>query len=199
MREAEKKLEEAQRKGAVEKQEEAIRELEQAKADLEEILRQLREEEIERMLAMLEARFPKMLQMQRDVLEGHVAAGQGARRPSATHNHEIEAGRLSSKEAEIVLEADKALMLLREDGTAVAFPEALGQARQDMQQVVERLARGQGRQDHAGHRGGHHRRAGGNDRGPEEGPKKLEDKQAAAAARPRASRRTRRWSTCWPS
>ena len=54
-------LEEAKRKDAAEEQQEAIRELEQAKAELEKILRQLREEELERMLVMLEARFRKML------------------------------------------------------------------------------------------------------------------------------------------
>jgi hypothetical protein len=139
MREAEGKLKEAQRTGAVEKQEEALRELEQAKAELEQILRQLREEEIERVLAMLEARFTKMLQMQRAVLEGTVRLDK-VPQPERSRSHEIEAGRLSSKEAEIDLEADKAMSLLREDGTAVAFPEALGQLRQDIQQVVQRLA-----------------------------------------------------------
>ncbi len=140
MREARQKLEEAQRKGALDKQEEAIRELEQAKSHLEEILRQLREEEMERTLAMLETRFLKMLQMQRAVQEGTQRLDKvpQARRD---HNHEIESGRLSSRESEIVLEADKAMMLLRDDGTAVAFPEALAQVRQDMQQVVDRLAR----------------------------------------------------------
>ena len=139
MEEARQKLEEARREGAVERQEEAIRELEQAKADLEEILRQLREEEIERVLAMLEARFLKMLQMQREVYEGTLRLDKvpGAERD---HNHEIEASRLSSKEAQIVLETEKALALLREDGTAVAFPEAVEQMRADMQQVVQRLA-----------------------------------------------------------
>lgn len=140
MREAQKKLEEAQRKGALDKQEEAIRELEQAKAHLEEILRQLREEEMERTLVMLEARFLKMLQMQRAVLEGTQRLDK-VPQAHRNHNHDIEAGRLSSRESEIVLEADKAMMVLRDDGTAVAFPEALAQARQDMQQVVDRLAR----------------------------------------------------------
>jgi hypothetical protein len=139
MREAEEKLKQAQRKGAVEKQEEAIRELEQAKAELEEILRQLREEEIERVLAMLEARFAKMLAMQRAVLEGTLKV-DGVPREKRTRDHEVEAGRLSSREAEIDLEAEKATSLLREDGTAVAFPEALDQLRQDVRQVVQRLA-----------------------------------------------------------
>ncbi len=139
MEEAKKKLEEAEREGAVEKQEEAIRELEQAKAELEEILRQLREEEILRTLAMLEARFRKMLDMQRNVYDGTVRLDKV---PVAdrSYNHEIESSRLSGKETEIVVEADKALLLLREDGTAVAFPEALRQVRDDMQQVVFRLA-----------------------------------------------------------
>ncbi len=139
MREAEEKLEEAEREGAVEKQEEAIRELEQAKADLEEILRQLREEEIGRMLALLETRFRKMLQMQREVYDGTVRLDKVPEADRA-HSHDIEAGRLSGREADIVLEADKALTLMREDGTAVAFPEAVEQMREDMEQVVQRLA-----------------------------------------------------------
>jgi hypothetical protein len=139
MREAEKKLQEAQRKGALEKQEEAIRELEQARSALEQILRQLREEEVQRVLVSLEARFAKMLQMQREVLEGTVRLDK-IPQAERTHEHEIQAGRLSSKEAEIDLEAEKALTLLREDGTAMALAEALGQVRQDIQQVVERLS-----------------------------------------------------------
>ncbi|MBN2021436.1 MAG: hypothetical protein JW809_01460 [Pirellulales bacterium] len=140
MKEAQERLDAAKRAGAVEKQEEALRELEQAKAQLEEILRQLREEEIARMLAALEARFKKMLDMQRVVYTGtkRLDAVPAAQR---THGHEIEAGRLSDQEAQIVLEADKTLALLREDGTAVAFPEAVSQMRDDMQQIVFRLVR----------------------------------------------------------
>ena len=139
MREAEDKLKEAERKGAVDKQEEAIRELEQAKADLEEILRQLREEEIGRVLALLETRFRKMLQMQREVYDGTVRLDK-VPQADRTHSHDIEAGRLSGKEADIVLEVDRALTLMREDGTAVAFPEAVQQMREDMEQVVQRLS-----------------------------------------------------------
>lgn len=142
MEEAQEKLDEAERSGAVEKQEEAIRELEQAKAELEEILRQIREEEIGRVLEMLEARFTRMLGMQRDVLEGTVRLDK-VPAEDRDHNHEIEAGRLSSKEAEIVVEADRALGLLREDGSAVAFPEAVEQMRADMSQVADRLSRAQ--------------------------------------------------------
>jgi hypothetical protein len=142
MREAQAKLEEAEREGAVEKQEAAIQELQRAKAELERILRQLREEEIERTLTLLEARFRKMLQMQREVYEGTLRLDK-VPKPDRAHNHEIEASRLGRKEAEIVLETDKALTLLRDDGTAVAFPEALRQVREDMRQVVGRLDQAQ--------------------------------------------------------
>jgi hypothetical protein len=139
MKEAEAKLKEAQRKGAADKQEEAILELQLAKAKLEEILRQLREEEIGRMLAMLESRFRKMLQMQEEVYEGTVRLD---RTPQAerTHNYEIEASRLSGKETAIVVELDKALLVLHDDGSSVAFLEAAQQMREDMLQVVGRLA-----------------------------------------------------------
>ena len=140
MKEAEARLQQAQRQGAAEKQEEAILELQMAKADLEEILRQLREEEIERMLAMLEARFREMLLMQEEVYEGTMRLD---RVPSAerTHNHEIEASRLGGKESRILVKIDKALLLLRDDGSAVAFLEATRQMRDDVRQIVERLAR----------------------------------------------------------
>ena len=140
MQAARQKLQQAQREGAVEEQEEAIRELEQAKAELEEILRQLREEEIEQVLTMLQARFVKMLEMQRAVHEGTCRLDE-ASKDGMTHNQEIEAARLSSQETEIVLEAEKALTLLREEGSAVAMPEALGQIRDDMRQVVGLLAK----------------------------------------------------------
>jgi hypothetical protein len=139
MEQAKQKLEKAQREGAIEDQEQAIRELEQAKADLEKILRQLREEEQERTLAMLEARFRKMLEWQLAVYEGtrrldSVPAAKRGR------NEEIAAGRLSRDESKILVEADKALEILHEEGSAVAFPEAVEQMREDIDQVVIRLA-----------------------------------------------------------
>ncbi|MBL9081034.1 MAG: hypothetical protein JNK76_04470, partial [Planctomycetales bacterium] len=93
MEEARKRLEEAKREGAMKEQEEAIRELEQAKAELEEILRQLREEELARILEQLERRFTEMLRMQEAVyrdtqgLHAVPVASRGK-------GEEIEAGRL---------------------------------------------------------------------------------------------------------
>jgi hypothetical protein len=139
MKQASKKLDEAQREGAAERQREALKKLEEAKAELQRVLRQLREEELERTLTQLAARFRKMLELQIAVYEGTLRLD---RVPPAKRDHddEIEAARMSRQESQIVGEADKALLLLREDGSSVAFPEAVEQMRDDMQQVVERLA-----------------------------------------------------------
>lgn len=139
MKEAQHKLEEAKKSDALEKQAEALKELEQAKADLEEILRQLREEEMTRTLAMLETRFRKMLDAQVEVYEATKRLDQ---KPESERDRDsdIEAGRLSRKEAQIAAEADKALAVLREEGSAVAFPEAVVEMREDMLQVTKRLA-----------------------------------------------------------
>jgi hypothetical protein len=76
--------------------------------------------------------------MQRKVYDGTVKLDKV---PVAqrSQDHDILCGRLSTEEKLIVLEADKAMLLLREDGTTVVFPEALQQVREDMQQVVVRL------------------------------------------------------------
>ena len=172
--------------------------MQQAKADLEEILRQLREEEIERMLAMLEARFRKMLQMQEEVYEGTVRLDKV---PAAerTHNHEIEASRLSGKESQIVVEVDKALLLLREDGTAVAFRRPPSRCATTCSRSSTRLAQA---------------KVGKITQSIEEdiiaalkemiealkkAQKDQENKKKPPGQPPAASRRTRRWSTCWPS
>ena len=139
MDDAQKKLDEAERKGAAEEQQAALDELEQAKAELEKILRQLREEEVERTLAQLEDRFRRMLKVQIEVYEGTKRLDAIAT-ADRDRDDEIEAGRLSRLEAEIVTDADKALNLLHDEGSAVAFPEAVGQMRDDMEQIVVRLA-----------------------------------------------------------
>jgi hypothetical protein len=139
MRKAAEKLEKADREDAVKEQEQARRELEQAAADLERILRQLREEEAERMLVALEARFRKMLEQETEV---HQATKRLGAIPADKRDREvdIEAGRWSRKQGEIGRECDKALTLLREEGSAVAFPEAVTQMREDMQLSTDYLA-----------------------------------------------------------
>jgi uncharacterized protein YjgD (DUF1641 family) len=141
MEEAQKRLDKAKKDGALDEQEKALRELDSAKAELEEILRQLREEEMKRLLAMLEVRFQKVLQIQREIYEGTVRLDK-IPVVERSHAYEIDTGRLSNREAEIVMEVEKALSLLREEGSSVAMPEAVQQVHDDMQQLVLRLAEG---------------------------------------------------------
>lgn len=141
MQQALDKLKDAQHSDAMQAQEDALRELEQAKAELEKILRQLREEEKERMLMLLEARFRKMLDAQIAVYE-QTQQLDLERSQVEAHELAIASARLSRKEKQIVREAERALVLLREDGTSVAFPVALEQAKEDMESVAERLSDG---------------------------------------------------------
>jgi hypothetical protein len=139
MQDAQKKLEEAKRKESAEDQRAAREELEKAKAELEEILRQLREEEIARTLAQLESRFRKMLQMQLAVYESTRRLDQLS--PEARGEpFLVQTGKLSADERKISVEAQKALTLLQEEGSSIAFPTTVEQMHEDMEQVVERLA-----------------------------------------------------------
>ncbi|MCC9604450.1 hypothetical protein LOC68_27980 [Blastopirellula sp. JC732] len=139
MEEAKKKLDEKKTPEAIEEQKQAETELAKAIAELEEVLRQLREEEIERVLARLEARFSKMLEMQLKVYDDSERLSQvpEAQRGAA---EDIQAGKLAFSEKQIVLEADKAMTLLQEEGSSIAFPEALQQLRDDMENIADRLS-----------------------------------------------------------
>ena len=139
MREAQQRLEEAKRDDAVEEQEKARHELEKAKAELEEILRQLREEEIGRTLAMLEGRFRRMLEKQLEIFEStkrldKITPDERGRQV------DIQASKLGFDETKLAVEADKALLLLHEEGSSVAFPETVEMMRDDMQKVADRLS-----------------------------------------------------------
>lgn len=138
MNEAKKKLENAEKEQAVEAQKQAEEELRQAVDELEQILRQLREEEVERTLVQLETRFRRMLEMQLEVNEettklDRIASDQ---RERAWEQRVVN---LSQAERKIIGEAERALLLLREEGTSLAFPEAGEQIVADMQTVAGRL------------------------------------------------------------
>lgn len=139
MQEAKKRLEEAKREEAVKEQQKAEEELKKAVAELEEILRQLREEEIEQTLADLATRFRKMLEMQLKVNESTL---QLTKIPADKRGREVDlqSTRLSADEQKIMHEAEKALTLLGDEGSSTAFPATVEQLVQDMQQIVERLA-----------------------------------------------------------
>ena len=140
MRRAREQLDEAKRRDARAEQEKAIEELETARAELEEILRQMREEEVERLLVQLEARLRAMLRSEKAVFAG--VEKLAAEPMPLTREGQLEAARLSREQAGIGNEASKALVLIRDDGSAVAIPEALEQMRDDSAQATARLARG---------------------------------------------------------
>ncbi len=141
--EMEKAIEKLKKKAhdpASDHQDAAVKELQKAKEKLEEILRQLREEELLRTLQALEARFQSMLTLQLQVYDDTRRIDRTPPKERTTV-HYSKAHELSRKEDEIVLEMDRTLIILREEGSAVAFPEAAEQIREDMLQVVQFLGR----------------------------------------------------------
>ena len=127
---------------ASKEQDKAIENFESAKKKLEELLRQLREEELERTLADLLRRCERMLAMQVAVYNGtkgvDVAVKQNADKQPNRENKQ-DALKLSDNEGEIVVEARKAIEVLEAEGSAVAFPEVFQQVRDDMIHVQRRL------------------------------------------------------------
>ncbi len=138
MKKAIEDLKKKNRDNAARDQDQAIAELEKAKAKLEEILRQLREEEQKIMLAALEARFRKMLQMQVTIRKSSQQIAQ-IEPDKRLPRHRARSIQLARDEQDIVQEANKALILLREEGSSVAFPEAVQAIREDMQTTTKRL------------------------------------------------------------
>jgi hypothetical protein len=133
-------LKKKSKKQAEKHQEEAIAKLQQAKERLEQILRQLREEEKELKLARLEARFQKMLVLQKQVYDGTLNLSS-TKKEEWTSRHFGNARELTTQETNLILEANKALVILKEEGTSVAFPEAIEQLIDDMKIITNRIGK----------------------------------------------------------
>ena len=139
--EMEKAIQELKDRGKASRhQDEAIRQLLEAKEKLEEILRQLREEEKSLTLASLESRFRKMLSMQLLVYQETLRLDKESEDQS--DNLSARGRQLATQEEEILQEVDKALVVLREEGSSVAFPEAVQAIREDAASIVELLDQG---------------------------------------------------------
>jgi hypothetical protein len=139
---AEDNLRKDNRKDAGDDEETAVAKLREAQKQLEDLLRQLREEEIERLLARLEARCQKMLAMQIAVRDGTVDLDkviQANPKAEPTRADQQASNVLSDKEEEIVREARAGLKLLEAEGSAVAFAEVFQQVKGDMETVAVRL------------------------------------------------------------
>ncbi|WP_339729900.1 hypothetical protein [uncultured Gimesia sp.] len=142
MEKAIEELEKKQKEAASKHQDEAIQKLAEAKEKLEEMLRQLREEERELMLAAMEARLQKILAQQKRVYAGTLSIGQVPEK-ERTSRHTARAVQLSREESLIRLEIEKAILLIKDEGSSVAFSEALSQVQEDVQTVAYRLNRTQ--------------------------------------------------------
>jgi hypothetical protein len=128
--------------GAADREMDAITKLEQVENEIKRRLQQLREEELERLLASLLERCEKMLAMQTQVFTGTgtvfkaITANKDSKPTRADQQQSL---KLSDQEKDIVTEATKALELLRAEGSAVAFQEVFDQLQQDMKIVQRRL------------------------------------------------------------
>lgn len=143
-KQAEIDLDKAKKPDAADKMTQAIKELEAAKKKLEDLLKQMREEEIERLLADLEKRCRYMLAIQIEVRDDTVALDKDILKNVEKKPTLVQAGRsnkLADKEDEIVREAHGALKLIKSEGSAVAFAEVFEQVGKDMEDVRNRLSR----------------------------------------------------------
>ncbi len=138
MQEALDQLQQQQREKAVDKQDSAIAELQKAANELEEMLRQLREEEKEMILAALEARFQRMLALQTLIHEGTLDLAVTPRTEWADNAVSL-CRDLSQQQADLTQECSQTTGLLREDGTSVSILVAVEDIEFDMGSVAARL------------------------------------------------------------
>ncbi len=98
-----------------------LQKLEEAIAELEEVLRQLREEEMERVLALLEGRFRQMLVEEIKIYEATQRLDKTPEEERG-RNLDIRANKLAFDQRKVGGQADRCLTLLLEEGSSVAFP-----------------------------------------------------------------------------
>ncbi|MDR2641216.1 MAG: MSCRAMM family adhesin SdrC [Planctomycetaceae bacterium] len=114
-----------------------------AKEKLIRMLRQLREEELMQTLEKLNTRFKRMLQMEQSIRSQTEVLGNEVKLIGADSGEmrqvKIRADKLGEDQGNVMNDADAALMLLREDGTAQAMLESLLQVRFDVEEAKSRL------------------------------------------------------------
>ncbi|MBI1917841.1 MAG: hypothetical protein HYS12_24365 [Planctomycetes bacterium] len=149
---AKKDLDKGDNPKASDNQDKAIKDLKDAQKRLEELLRQIREEEIERLLAALQARCEEMLRIQKMVKDGTVdtdarlTALVKAIKDRATREKDTDyraqyqkSQELAITEEDLVKLANISIRLIEEEGSAIAFAEVFKQVRNDMDKVAKRL------------------------------------------------------------
>lgn len=138
MQEALEQLGKQEREKAVDRQDEAIAELQKAAQELEEMLKQLREEEKEMVLAALEARFQRLLALQTQIHETTVDLAATPRK-DWLDNAISQCRELSQQQQDLTRECSQTTGLLREDGTSVSILVAVEDIESDMGRIASRL------------------------------------------------------------
>ena len=134
-------LNQNKKEDAARKEELAIKKLDEALKELEKLLKQKRDKELIKLLTALEERIDVMIRLQKQVLvatrqiDDAVQKNMGQKSTLDIRRAADEA----DKEALIVAEAQKALDLIRGEGSAVAFGGLLAEVQKDMDAVRKRL------------------------------------------------------------
>ncbi|MCS7269884.1 MAG: hypothetical protein NZ703_02265 [Gemmataceae bacterium] len=141
---AEQDIRNNKREEASKKQDDALRKLDDALRELERRLKQLREKELLKLLANLEERVNRMLRMQIEVREATIRIDQAIQRNNGQRTiADLQKAQIEAeKEMQIIIEADKALQLMENEGSAVVFASVLREVRGDMETVRKRLEAG---------------------------------------------------------
>jgi hypothetical protein len=138
---AEDQIKGDKRDDAGKNQDKAIEKLAEAIKEIEKRIKQLREEEMKKLLANVEARCQRMLAMQIDVYQKTKGIDDEVQKNGGQLGQAERQKALGQSEAEgqIIVEAEKCLKLLESEGSAVAFAKVLEEVREDMIAVQRRL------------------------------------------------------------
>ena len=135
MQQALEALKQQKRDEAVKDEDQALEELHAAAAKLEEMLKQLREEEKEMMLAALEARFQRMLIAETQIHEGTVSLAATPQKDWLDQYYS-RCRELAQLQSELTQECAQTVNLLREDGSSVSILLAVEDIEADMGSVT---------------------------------------------------------------
>ena len=135
MQQALEALKQQKRDEAVKDEDQALEELHAAAAKLEEMLKQLREEEKEMMLAALEARFQRMLMAETQIHEGTVSLAATPQKDWLDQYYS-RCRELAQQQSELTQECAQTVNLLREDGSSASILLAVEDIEADMGSVT---------------------------------------------------------------
>ncbi len=141
---AENDLNKNDKDSAKPKENKAAEELAKALEELEKRLKQLRDKELAKKLEDLEQRIEAMLKKQRAVrvATGTIDAGILKKGGMADTADKQKSQVQANNENDIVVDAQKALELLADEGSAVVFAGVLDEVKKDMESIRDRLNKG---------------------------------------------------------